>query len=245
MNLLEGQIAIVTGGARGIGEGICKLFCQEGATIFIWDLLDDGVATADRIKETGGDITFQKVDVTNRESINVAVQQIIESHGQIDILINNAGIVRDRSFHKMTDEEWHAVVNVNLNGIFNCTKEVVPHMRTKGYGRIVSASSVNGLRGAFGQTNYSATKGAIVAFTKSLAQEVGKYGITVNAVAPGFVKTDMTDTIPHDLLQKGLAEIPVKRAGTIEEIAHAYLYLASPQAGFTTGHTLSVNGGIH
>ncbi len=245
MNILKDQIAIVTGGARGIGAGICRLFCEEGARVILWDLLDLGKTTAAEIRANGGSIEFQQVDVTDRSSISPAVEEIISKYGKIDILINNAGIVKDRSFQKMTDEEWHSVINVNLNGIFNCTKEIIPHMREAGYGRVVSASSVNGLRGAFGQTNYSATKGAIVAFSKSLAKEVGKYGITVNAVAPGFVKTVMTDTIPEDLLEKGLAEIPVRRAGTIDEIAHAYLYLASPQSGFTTGHTLSVNGGVH
>ena len=144
----------------------------------------------------------------------------------------------------MTDEEWHAVINVNLNGVFNCTKEVLPHMKAAGYGRVVSASSVNGISGAFGQTNYSATKAALIAFTKSLAKEVGKYGITVNAVAPGFVRTAMTETMPEEMLTQIEGQIPVKRAGDVAEIAHAYLYLASPKAGFTTGHTLSINGGI-
>ena len=245
MKLLENQVAIVTGGARGIGAGICELFAAQGAAVFIWDLLDVGQATAERITAQGGHISYKKVDVTNRMSIRKAVDQILSKHGKIDILINNAGIVKDRSFLKMSDEEWHDVMNVNLNGIFNCTKEVIPHMKDAGYGRVVSASSINGLRGAFGQTNYSATKGAIVAFTKALAREVGKYGITVNAVAPGFVQTAMTDTIPQELLEQGIQEIPVKRPGTIEEMAHAYLYLASPQAGFTSGHTLSVNGGVH
>ncbi|RMG22428.1 MAG: beta-ketoacyl-ACP reductase [Bacteroidetes bacterium] len=243
-NLLAGQVAIVTGGARGIGKGICKLFCEEGAQVALWDVLDAGEATAEALRAAGGKAMFQKVDVTDKASVEQAVEEVMRQFGRIDILINNAGIVRDRTFLKMTDEEWHQVINVNLNGIYTCTKAVIPHMREAGYGRIVSASSVNGILGAYGQTNYSASKAAIIGFTKALAREVGKYGITVNAVAPGFVKTDMTATIPPEML-KGIEDsIPVRRAGTTEELAHAYLYLASPYAGFTNGHTLSVNGGV-
>ena len=243
MAQLKGQVAIVTGGARGIGKGICKLFCEEGATVALWDVIGEGEATAEEIRAAGGAIHFQQVDITRRAEVRKAVEKTIQRHGRVDILINNAGIVRDRSFLKMTDEEWHAVINVNLNGVFNCTKEVLPYMVQAGYGRIVSASSINGIRGAFGQTNYSATKAAIIAFTKSLAMEVGKYGITVNAVAPGFVRTAMTDTIPPEMLRGIEESIPIRRSGTTEELAHAYLYLASPNASFTTGHTLSVNGG--
>ena len=146
---------------------------------------------------------------------------------------------------KMSDEEWDAVIQVNLTGIFNATKAVIPYMREAGYGRIVSASSINGALGAFGQTNYSATKAGIMGFTKALSKEVGRYGITVNAIAPGFIKTDMTDSMPQEVINAGIAAIPVQRIGTPEDMAYAYLFLASKEAGFISGHTLHANGGAY
>lgn len=240
---LEGQIAIITGGARGIGAGVCEVFCKEGATVALWDVLD-GEATAQEIRDKGGKIFFQKVDITDKTQVIAAVEHIMAAHGKIDILINNAGIIRDRSFMKMSDDEWHSVLNVNLTGTYNATKAVVPHMKAAAYGRIVSASSVNALLGAFGQTNYATTKAGIIGFTKSLARELGKSGITVNAVAPGFIKTAMTDSMPEAVIQAGIQQIPVRRIGTPEDIAYAYLYLASKEAGFVNGELLNVNGGI-
>lgn len=243
MKRLEGQIAIITGGARGIGEGVCRVFCEEGATVALWDVID-GEATAEKIRAAGGHIFFQKVDITDKSQVEAAVEHIISEHGKIDILINNAGIIRDRSFMKMSDDEWHSVLNVNLTGMYNATKAVVPHMKAAGYGRISSASSINALLGAFGQTNYAATKAGIIGFTKSLARELGKSGITVNAVAPGFIKTAMTDSMPEAVVKAGIAQIPVRRIGTPEDIAYAYLYLSSKEAGFVNGEVLNVNGGI-
>ncbi len=243
MKRLEGQVAIITGGARGIGAGVCNVFCEAGATVALWDVLD-GEVTVQEIRARGGDIFFQKVDVTDKNQIAASVQYIMDTYGKIDILINNAGIIRDRSFTKMSDEEWHSVLNVNLTGTYNTTKAVLPHMREAGYGRIVSASSVNALLGAFGQTNYAATKAGLIGFTKSLAREVGKYGITANAVAPGFIKTAMTESMPEAVIKAGIAQIPVRRIGTPEDIAYAYLYLASKEAGFVNGEVLNVNGGI-
>ena len=242
MNKLEGQVAIITGGARGLGEGASEVFCEAGAQVIIWDILD-GQSTADRIASDRGKIFFQKVDITNREEIDAAVSEIMDRFGRIDILINNAGIIRDKSFLKMSDEEWDTVLNVNLKGAYNTCKAVVPIMREAGYGRIVNTSSINGLTGAFGQTNYAASKAAIIGFTKSLAKETGKYGITVNAVAPGFIKSDMSDSMPKEVIDAGLAMIPVGRIGTAHDIGHACLYLASKEAGFVTSFTLSVNGG--
>lgn len=240
---LDGQLAIITGGARGIGEGICKVFCDAGATVALWDVLDSGKQTADSIAATGAKIFFQKVDITSPESVQNAVDEIIQKHGKIDILINNAGIIRDRSFGKMSPEEWNSVVNVNLNGLFITCKAVVPHMKEAGYGRIVSASSVNAYAGAFGQTNYAATKAAIVGFTKSLCKEVGKNGITVNAVAPGFIETEMTASMPEEVIKAGIAQIPVRRIGTPADMGYAYLFLASKEAGFISGTCLHANGG--
>ena len=243
MKKLDGQIVIITGGARGIGEGICKIFCNEGATVALWDVLEEGQKTADNLSAEGGSIFFQKVDVTSQESVDSAVANIIENHGKIDVLINNAGIIRDRSILKMTREEWDMVRSVNVDSLFITTKAVLPHMKSANYGRIISASSINAFQGAFGQTNYSASKAAIVGFTHSLCREVGKYNITVNAVAPGFIKSEMTDSMPEEIIKAGIAQIPVGRIGTPEDMAHAYLFLASKEAGFVSGHTLHANGG--
>ena len=242
MKRLEGQVAIVTGGARGIGRGICEVFCREGATVALWDVLD-GTQTVKEITQNGGNIFFQKVDVTSQDYVDNAIGEIIEKYGKIEILINNAGIIRDRSFLKMTEEEWDSVINVNLKSLFIVTKSVVPHMKENGYGRIISASSINGSAGAFGKTNYCATKAGISGFTRALCKEVGKNGITVNAVAPGFVKSVMSDSMPEEIIKAGIKMIPVGRIGTPEDMGHAYLFLASKEAGFVSGITLHANGG--
>ncbi len=242
MRSLDGQLAIVTGGARGIGEGVCEVFCKEGATVALWDVLD-GSKVVDRISKDGGKIFYQKVDVTSIESVKNAVEYIIDNYGKIEILINNAGIIRDRSFMNMSEKEWDEVVNVNLKSLFIVCKAVLPHMKANGYGRIVSASSVNGFQGAFGQTNYSATKAGISGFTRSLCKEVGKYGITVNALAPGFIKSVMTESMPDEIIEAGIKMIPVKRIGTPQDMGYAYLFLASREAGFISGITLHANGG--
>ena len=243
MYSLEGQIAIVTGGARGIGKGICEVFCKAGATVALWDVLDEGTQTADQIEKDGGSIFFQKVDITNKSSVEEAVSKIISAHGKIDILINNAGVIRDRSFMKMSEEEWNTVININLSGMFIVTKAVFPIMKEAGYGRIISASSINAFQGAFGQANYSATKAGISGFTRALCKEGGKYGITVNAVAPGFIKSLMSDSMPEEIIKAGIAQIPVGRIGTPEDMGYTYLFLASKEAGFISGITLHANGG--
>ena len=243
MYSLEGQIAIVTGGARGIGKGICEVFCKAGATVALWDVLDEGTQTADQIEKDGGSIFFQKVDITNKSSVEEAVSKIISVHGKIDILINNAGVIRDRSFMKMSEEEWNTVININLTGMFIVTKAVFPIMKEAGYGRIISASSINAFQGAFGQANYSATKAGISGFTRALCKEGGKYGITVNAVAPGFIKSLMSDSMPEEIIKAGIAQIPVGRIGTPQDMGYTYLFLASKEAGFISGITLHANGG--
>ena len=243
MKRLDGQVVIITGGARGIGAGICEVFCKEGATVALWDVMDEGQETADRISKNGGTIFFQKVDVTNQESVDNAVSSIIEKHKKIDVLINNAGVIRDRSILKMSRQEWDTVMSVNIDSLYVTAKAIVPHMKAANYGRIVSASSINAYAGAFGQTNYSASKAAIVGFTHALCREVGKYNITVNAVAPGFIKSEMTDSMPDEVVKAGIATIPVQRIGTPEDMAYAYLFLASKEAGFVSGHTLHANGG--
>ena len=242
MKRLEGQVAIVTGGARGIGKGICEVFCREGATVALWDVLD-GTETVNEITQNGGKIFFQKVDVTDQSSVDNAIEEIIKQHGKIEILINNAGIIRDRSFLKMSEEEWDSVINVNLKSLYVVTRSVIPHMKENGYGRIVSASSINGTAGAFGQTNYCATKAGISGFTRALCKEVGRFGITANAVAPGFIQSAMTDSMPEEVINAGIKMIPVGRIGTAEDMGNAYLFLASKESGFVSGITLHANGG--
>jgi len=242
MKRLEGQVAIVTGGARGIGKGICEVFCREGATVALWDVLD-GTETVNEITQNGGNIFFQKVDVTDQSSVDSAIEEIIKQHGKIEILINNAGIIRDRSFLKMSEEEWDSVINVNLKSLYVVTRSVIPHMKENGYGRIVSASSINGTAGAFGQTNNCATKAGISGFTRALCKEVGRFGITANAVAPGFIQSAMTDSMPEEVINAGIKMIPVGRIGTAEDMGNAYLFLASKESGFVSGITLHANGG--
>ena len=243
MGKLDGQVAIITGGARGIGEGICKIFCNEGATVALWDILDEGQNTADRIKKEGGKIIFQKVDVTDQSSVNVAVEKLIGEFGRIDILINNAGIIKDRSFLKMSRDEWDRVIDVNINSLYVTTKAVLPHMKEAKYGRIINASSINAFQGAFGQANYSASKAAIAGFTRALCKETGRHNITVNAVAPGFIKSEMSDSMPEEIIKAGISMIPVGRIGTPEDMGHVYLFLASKEAGFVSGIVLHANGG--
>lgn len=242
---LDNQIAIVTGAARGIGKGICEVFAKAGATVAMWDLLDEGEAAAAEIRATGGDVTFRKVNITDRAQVQQAVDDLMTQHGKIDILINNAGVIRDRSILKMTEEEWNQVINVNINSLFVTTKAVLPHMKAAGYGRIISASSVNAMAGAFGQTNYCASKAAIQGFTRALCKEVGRYGITVNCVAPGFIQSAMTDSMPQEVIDAGIKMIPVSRIGTPTDMGYSYLFLASKEASFVSGITLHANGGAY
>ena len=243
MYSLKDQVAIITGGARGIGKGICEVFCKAGATVALWDVLDSGIETTNKISSDGGSIFFQKVDVTETQSVSNAVEEIISKYGKIDILINNAGVIRDRSFLKMSPEEWNTVININLNSLYITSKAVLPHMREAGYGRIISASSINGSQGAFGQVNYAATKAGVSGFTRALCKEVGRFGVTVNAVAPGFIKSLMSDSMPEEIIKAGIAQIPVGRIGTPQDMGHCYLFLASKEAGFVSGITLHANGG--
>ena len=243
MGRLDGQVAIITGGARGIGEGICEVFCNEGATVALWDVLEIGDSTANRISSKGGEIFFQKVNITSKKEVEEAVKEIIIKYKKIDILINNAGVIRDRSFMKMSQQEWDTVININLNSLYTTTKAVLPYMKESGYGRIISASSINGYQGAFGQVNYAATKAGVSGFTRALCKEVGRYGITVNAVAPGFIKSEMSDSMPDEVVKASIAMIPVGRIGSAEDMGYTYLFLASKEAGFISGTTLHANGG--
>lgn len=239
---LQNKIAIITGAARGIGRAAAEIFAREGATVLIWDMLD-GEPTAQAIREAGGKAEFMKVSVTDVPGVEAAARTVAEQYGRIDILINNAGITRDRTLLKMSHDEWQQVLDVNLTGVFNCTKAVVPFMVEQKYGRIICTSSVVGVHGNFGQTNYSATKAGVIAMCRTWAKELGSKGITANAVAPGFIATDMTDAMPEEVRQATIQTIPARRMGEPEDIAYAYLYLASDEASFVNGQVLGVNGG--
>ncbi len=245
MKRLENKVAIITGGAQGIGKAAVKRFAEEGAVVIIWDVNEEKASsTINEFRNISDKIIFQKVDVTKLESVTEAAKQIIEKHQKIDILINNAGITRDASFLKMTSEQWQQVIDVNLTGVFNCTKAVAPFMVDKLYGKIVNTSSVVGLYGNFGQTNYVATKSGIIGMTKVWARELGRKGINVNAVAPGFITTEMVSTVPEKVLDMLKERTPLGRLGEPEDIANAYLFLSSDEAKFINGAVLSVDGGL-
>ncbi len=243
--ILENRIAVITGGADGIGKATAIRFASEGALALIWDLNEEkGNETVSGIIADGGKAEFYKVNTADYKAVEIATYQIIEKYGQIDILINNAGITRDASLKKMTPELWQQVIDVNLTGVFNCAKIISDFMVEKGWGRIVNASSVVALYGNFGQTNYVATKAGVIGMTKTLARELGRKGITVNAIAPGFISTEMVKKMPEEVL-KGMEEkVPLKRLGKPEDIAAAYLFLCSDDASYINGAVLSVDGGM-
>ncbi|WP_077921779.1 3-oxoacyl-ACP reductase FabG [Spirosoma sp. 209] len=240
---LQHKVAIITGAARGIGQGAAEVFCREGATVIIWDLLDEGESTAQTLRDQGYRCDFMKVSTTDVPAIEAATREVVDRYGQIDILINNAGITRDKTLLKMSFVEWQQVIDVNLTGVFNCTKVVAPYMVERKYGHIICTSSINGVHGAFGQTNYAAAKAGIIGMVRSWAKELGPKGITANAVAPGFIQTAMTDAMPDEVRNAAVATVPVRRIGKPDDIAYAYLYLASDEASFVNGHVLAVNGG--
>lgn len=240
---LANKVAIITGGARGIGRAIAELFAREGAIVIIWDLLEEGSSTAAGINEKGGKAEYHKISVTSKTAVEAGAKAVAERWGKIDILINNAGITRDRTLMKMSEAEWDAVVDVNLKGVFLCTQAVVPYMREKGRGRIVSAASNVGLRGNYGQTNYAATKAGVIAMAKAWTLELGRYGITANCVAPGFTVTEMTAQIPAEQMESIKSQIPLNKVADPLDIAHGYLYLASDEASFVSGICLTIDGG--
>jgi 3-oxoacyl-[acyl-carrier protein] reductase len=245
MNRLQDKVAIITGGAQGIGYETASIFAKQGAKVVIWDVIEaKGQAAASELQAAGHTALFIKVDVTDFASTSAAAAQVIEKFGSIDILINNAGITRDASLMKMTPEQWKQVIDVNLTGVFNCTKAVAPYMVEKKSGRIVNTSSVVGLYGNFGQSNYVATKSGIIGMTKVWARELGRKGITVNAVAPGFIATDMVKTVPEAVLKSLEEKTPLGRLGSPADIANAYLFLSSDDAAYVNGTVLSVDGGL-
>jgi 3-oxoacyl-[acyl-carrier protein] reductase len=240
---LKEKIALITGGANGIGLATATRFAKEGAKIILWDVSDKGNEVVNDLQKEGYDVIFKKISVTNQDEVQKAVNEARKHFGRIDILINNAGITKDRTLLKMSKQEWDDVISVNLTGVFNCTQAVAPIMKEQNYGRIVSASSNVAIRGNYGQTNYVATKSAIIGMTKVWAMELGRFGITVNCIAPGFIHTAMTDAMPEEVRKQSIAHIPVGHWGVPEDIANGYLYLASDEASFVSGICLTIDGG--
>jgi 3-oxoacyl-[acyl-carrier protein] reductase len=242
MKRLDGKVAIITGGARGIGKAAALRFIEEGAKVVVWDVNEE--LGNQLVAELGENSFFVKVDVTDLDSTTEAAGKTVEKFGTIDILINNAGITRDASLAKMTADQWKSVLDVNLTGVFNCTKSVMNFMIEKGYGKIINTSSIVGLYGNFGQSNYVATKSGIIGLTKVWARELGRKGICVNAVAPGFIATEMVGTIPEKVINMLVEKTPLGKLGSPADIANAYLFLASPESDYVNGTVLSVDGGL-
>jgi 3-oxoacyl-[acyl-carrier protein] reductase len=252
---LRNKVVIVTGASAGIGRATAVRFAEEGARVIGWDVNSQSAdALLKDVKDAGGQGDFSVVNVADVASVEAGVQQAISKFGgRIDVLINNAGIVRDSQLIKwkdgavassMTDEQWDAVISVNLKGVFNCTRAVAPRMILQGEGVILSASSVVGLYGNFGQTNYVATKAGVIGMTQTWARELGKYKIRVNAVAPGFVATEILKAMPQKVIDNMVAYTPIGRMGEPEDIANTYCWLASDQAAFVHGTVISVDGGL-
>ncbi len=241
----ENRVVVVTGGAQGIGLVTVDAFARAGADVQIWDANKEiGQRVENDFQKQGLKVGFQHVNVADFESVSNAADAMIRKFSRWDVLINNAGITRDATLLKMTPDTWRQVLDVNLSGVFHCTKVAATYMAEKNYGRIVNASSVVGLYGNFGQSNYVATKSGVIGLTKVWARELGRKGITVNAVAPGFIATEMVKTIPEKMLASIREKTPVGRLGTPRDIAMAYLFLASEEASFINGAVLSVDGGF-
>ena len=243
MGRLENRVAIITGAAAGIGYATAKKFLEEGAGVAICDVSEEAVQKAVQELSQYGKVKGFKVDITDRAALDEMAAAVKAEFGRIDILINNAGIVMDAQFYKMTEVQFDKVIDVNLKGTYNCCQAVIPTMMEQNYGRIVSAASVSGFNGAFGQSNYAASKAAIMGMTRCMGRELGKYGITVNAVAPGSIMTAMFAGVPEEIKQKKLKDIPVRRFGDPSEVANVYAFLASEEASYVNGTTLVVDGG--
>jgi 3-oxoacyl-[acyl-carrier protein] reductase len=240
MKRFEKKIVVVTGGSAGIGAASVELFLKEGADVIVWDV----VASRQEAGAENSQYKFLKVNIAKFEEVETATNEVLKQFGKIDVLINNAGITRDASLQKMTAEQWQQVMDVNLTGVFNCTKAVSPSMIRNNFGRIINTSSIVGLLGNYGQGNYAATKAGVIALTKTWARELGKHNITVNSVAPGFIATDMIKTIPEKVIAMMTEKVPLKKLGTAEDVANTYAFLASNEAQFISGAVISVDGGL-
>ncbi len=242
---LEGRVAIITGGASGIGRETVLKYVEAGATAVIWDLNAD---KAEETKKLVGDkadkVSFMQVNTASYEEVEKAAQSVVDQFGKIDVLVNNAGITADSTLKKMTPDQWQRVIDVNLTGVFNCGKAVALHMIEKNSGRIINTSSVVAHNGNFGQSNYVATKTGVIGLAKVWAKELGRHNICVNAVAPGFIETDMISTVPEKVIDGLKAKTPLGRLGKPSDIANMYVFLASDKAAYVTGTVINVDGGL-
>jgi 3-oxoacyl-[acyl-carrier protein] reductase len=242
---LKDRVALITGAANGIGLKASEVFAKEGAKVAMADFnAEQGEKRAKELREKGYEVTFFQVNVAQRSSVDAMVEKVREVYGNIGVLVNNAGITKDAMLSKLTIEDFQAVLDVNLTGVFHCTQAVLPSMLENGKGRIINTSSVSGVYGNVGQTNYAATKAGVVGMTKSWAKELGRKGINVNAVAPGFIETGMTAKVPERILDQMKQMVPLARLGKPEDIANAYLFLASDESNYINGTVLHVDGGI-
>jgi 3-oxoacyl-[acyl-carrier protein] reductase len=242
---LKGKVAIITGAAQGIGFATARKFLDEGAIVAVADVKDEAVrAAVDQLKLNGEVVEGFSVDVTRRAQIDAMVERVKAQFGSVDVLVNNAGITLDARLQKMTDEQFDRVIDVNLKGVYNCAKAVLETMIGQGGGVILNASSVVGIYGNFGQTNYAASKFGVIGFVKTWAREVGPKGIRCNAVAPGFITTPILETIPDEVMRKIADRVPLKRLGRPEEVANVYAFLASDEASYINGAVIEVAGGM-
>ncbi len=243
---LVGKLALVTGAAQGIGKAVALLLARHGADVVVSDVnLEKAEETSREVQSLGRSAMAVKVDVSRPEDVEKMVQAVLDRFGKIDILVNNAGIARDKLILRLTEDDWDAVLDVNLKGTFNCTKAVVKHMSRQRSGKIVSIASVVGEMGNAGQANYSASKAGVIGFTKTVAREFAQRGINVNAIAPGYIQTPMTDALPEKAKEELKRLIPMERLGQPEDVAQAVLFLVSEGSSYITGHVLNVNGGIY
>jgi len=239
------KVAVVTGGARGIGRAIVEKLVSIGDNVAIWDIREDGEKTAQEIASRySASVRFYKVDISNYADVNQTVKKVLDDFKKIHIIVNNAGITRDGLLLRMKPEDWQKVIDINLTGCFNCTKAVLKIMIAQRWGRIINISSVVGITGNFGQSNYAASKAGIIGFTKSVAKEVAKRNITVNAIAPGFIETDMTDSLPEEVKSAYLEKIPISKMGKPSDIAEIVGFLSQEEASYITGQVINVDGGM-
>lgn len=245
MSRFTNKVVVITGGSSGIGKAAVEKFAREGAAVAIWDVNQTVGKELEILLQTEGlAVRFIKVNTASLAEVEQATAETVKQFGKIDVLVNNAGITRDASLQKMTAEQWQQVIDVNLTGVFNCCKAVSPGMIQNNYGRIINTSSIVGLYGNYGQANYAATKAGVIGLTQTLARELGKNNITVNAVAPGFIATDMIKTIPEKVIAMMTEKVPLKKLGTPEDVANTYAFLASNEAQFISGTVISVDGGL-